>query len=730
MCLTDFLLIYIRFSYLEALLCGKKGKEVKNQKVTYKLYGGFAIIILLLVAAVITTIWQASEIEQTTNRIVTLRTPTAQASAAMTNNINTSLAALRGWMLTGNPNFKAQRENVWKNIAQTSVRIDKLSAKWTNPGNITKWQDLKNTLVQFKKAQARVENIARSADEQPALKMLKIEAAPRATVMARTITGMIDAELTGNTHDNGSGDRKQLLGMMADIRGTLGLGLANIRAYLLTGDKKFVEKFKNLWAKNDKRFADLSTATDMLSLKQKEFFEAFASARAEFVNLPAKMFKIRGSDKWNMANYLLVTEAAPRAGKLLDTLTGILQSDGSRKGGMVANQRKLLQSDADAGAAMTTRLLGLEWILLGLGLVVGSAIAFFTARSIATPLVRMTLAMRQLADGNLDVEIPARDRGDEVGEMSQAVQVFKENAARNKELEAESEATKARVEEEARSSRNKMADDFETAVGGIVVAVSSAATEMQASAQTLSASSEETSQQSAAVAAAAEEASTNVQTVSSAAEELSSSIAEISRQVAESSKVANVAVENVELTNQRVQNLTLGAEKIGEVVALITDIAEQTNLLALNATIEAARAGEAGKGFAVVASEVKELASQTAKATDEIDAQIKGIQVATRDTVSAIQTIGETIQNIQEYSSTIAAAVEEQGAATQEIAQNIEQAAAGTVEVTSNITGVNQAAAETGQSSTQLLEAADELSQQSETLGREVNQFLSQVRVG
>jgi methyl-accepting chemotaxis protein len=703
---------------------------VKNLKVTYKLYGGFAVIILLLVAAVLTTIWQASEIKQTTDRIVTLRTPTAQASAAMTNNINASLAALRGWMLTGNPKFKTQRAKVWKDIAETSAKVDKLSAKWTNPANVTKWQGLKTILGEFKKAQARVEGIARSADEQPALKMLKLEAAPRAAIMARTITGMIDAELAGGVNANSSGNRKQLLGMMADIRGTLGLGLANIRAYLLTGDAKFVQNFKKLWTKNETRFGDLSNATDMLSVQQKEFFKAFASARAEFVKFPKIMFDIRGSNKWNMANYMLVTEAAPRAGKLLDTLTGTLQKDGSRTGGMVVNQRKLLQRDADVGAAMTAQLLNLEWVLLGLGLVTGSAIAFFIARSIATPLTRMTEAMRQLADGDLDAEIPARDRGDEVGEMSKAVQIFKENAIRNKELEAEAETAKVRIEEEARIARNEMADDFESAVGSIVVAVSSAATEMQASAQTLSATSEETSQQSAAVAAAAEEASTNVQTVSSAAEELSTSIAEIRRQVSDSTKVAAIAVENVELTNQRVQNLTLGAEKIGEVVALITDIAEQTNLLALNATIEAARAGEAGKGFAVVASEVKELASQTANATDEIATQIKGIQIATQDTVTSIQTIGETIQNVQEYSSIIAAAVEEQGTATQEIAQNIEQAAAGTIEVTSNITGVNQAAVETGESSTQLLEAAGELSQQSETLGREVDKFLSQVRTG
>ncbi len=273
-----------------------------------------------------------------------------------------------------------------------------------------------------------------------------------------------------------------------------------------------------------------------------------------------------------------------------------------------------------------------------------------------------------------------------------------------------------------------LADNFETNIKGIVESVSSSATEMQGSAQSLSSTAEETSRQSTAVAAASEEASTNVQTVASAAEELSKSVEEVGRQVGQSNKIAEGAVEEAQRTNEKFQGLAEAASKIGEVVNLINDIASQTNLLALNATIEAARAGEAGKGFAVVASEVKSLANQTAKATEEIAAQIGAIQAATTDAVSAIQGIGSTIGEISEIASAISGAVDQQSSATREIATNVQQAASGTQEVSQNISGVTQAASETGEAASQVLGAADELSKQSELLRDQVDSFLVEIR--
>ncbi|MCJ2035062.1 methyl-accepting chemotaxis protein [Methylobacterium sp. J-068] len=347
---------------------------------------------------------------------------------------------------------------------------------------------------------------------------------------------------------------------------------------------------------------------------------------------------------------------------------------------------------------------------------------------VCRPLRRMTATMERLAGGDLTTEIADAERKDEIGAMAGAVRVFKDNMVQTRQLEAETAQARLDAETQRKAGMQQMADAFEQAVGGIVGMVSSSATELQATAQTMTVTASQTASQSIAVAGAANEAAANVQTVAAAAEELGSSVKEIGRQVSGSSDLALTAVGEADETLRLVRALSEASARIGDMVGLISNIASQTNLLALNATIEAARAGEAGRGFAVVATEVKELANQTARATDEIGTQIGQIQGVTGQTVSAIGSITARIREISGVASFIAAAVDEQGAATQEIVRNVAQASVGTSEVTNNIGGVAQASEETGAAASQVLSAASELSRQSEHLSSEVVRFLQTVR--
>ena len=723
---------------------------ISDLRIKSRLMLGFGVVCGILVISIGITLVQLKTIDEHILRIDQLRVPSASASTSLAKNIYASLATLRGYMLTGNAKFKKQRADVWADIENLEKTMNGFSKDWTNPDNVTAWAKFKATMGEFKTAQATVENIAHTPEQYPATVVLTTDAMPKASVMFTKITELIDME----GQMPATIERKRLLGIMADVRGTLGLGLANIRAFLLTGDSDYKDKFDKLWAKNERRFGDLKKAAGLLGSKQSLAFKIFSKQRAEFNALPAKMFDIRGSEQWNMANYLLVKEAAPRAGILLKILVG---TDG--KSGMVSDQKKSLSDDAALALESSDNLIVLLWILLAVGLVLSLAIVIMVAGSITKPISAMTKSMADLAEGDTSIEIPGLDRKDEVGEMAKSVNVFKQNALERLRLEEESEsnriiqeeAEKKRAAEQKASEEKKLVEDrklekeaeakrradrlemarrFEESVGGVLDTVSSAATELNATSESMSSSANSMKQESLSASAATTQAGENVQLVASASEEMTASVQEISVQIGNASNASKNALNSVNNASKRVTEMAHSSEKINEVISLINDIAEQTNLLALNATIEAARAGEAGKGFAVVASEVKNLASQTASATEEIRKQINDMQETTSDTVSAVQEISSTISELDEISSSIAASVEQQAMAMQEISRNSMQAATGTEAAAENVNNVSQLAEETGNAASDVLTASNELSGQASTLKLAVDEFLTEIRTG
>ena len=382
------------------------------------------------------------------------------------------------------------------------------------------------------------------------------------------------------------------------------------------------------------------------------------------------------------------------------------------------------QASAETSQSVSTLIISVSVIgvVLGLGI-----LTLIVLRGVVAPFTAITASMDSLASGNLDTPIHGTDRRDEVGSLARSLDVFKSNAQERRRM-AERETQEVAAREVRQQKIDAATKRFDSMIVASLKNIGQAVGQLHSSSQALSSNAEQTQRQSTAVSAATEEATTNVETVSSASTELTASIHEISRQVQASASITQEAAREAQDASHKIDGLAEAAQKIGEVVNLINDIASQTNLLALNATIESARAGEAGKGFAVVANEVKHLAGQTARATDEIAAQISTVQEETKAAVQSITGISATIDKINELSSAIASAVEEQVAATAEIARNVEQASAGTREVATNISGVAQAASETGSMAQQVYSAANMLQQQSQQLEQEVQNFLREVR--
>ena len=507
--------------------------------------------------------------------------------------------------------------------------------------------------------------------------------------------------------------------LLGQIQADLG-AFRNLEAEHVFGrdDAELAAKDKQIAAIKDQIAGDAEAYTALVDTdEERHDYQDFTAKWQAYQGLHDKMTALSRAQKDDEASSLYKGEMGAVHGELIKLLSRMANSyrqSGDKDLALSTQEYEDTRSDT--------------FIAISVGLVLAFFAMGFSFIGISRPIEQITMSMATLAEGDTEASIPFSSRRDEIGSMAGAVQVFKDNMIRTRDLENEAAAAKSTAEAMRKRSLNDMADRFEETVGSIVMAVSETATELQAAAQSLSTAAAETSHQSTVVAAASQQAATNVRTVAAAAEELSGSVREISRQVSESASMANKAVSEAEQTTSQVSGLSVGAQKIGAIVDLINDIASKTNLLALNATIEAARAGEAGRGFAVVASEVKALAEQTSKATAEITGHISGVQSATDQAANAILGIGNTIDEINQIASGIAAAVEEQGAATEEIARNVDQAAQGTTEVTQNITGVNRAAENSSASASQVLSSATELARQSETLRSEMHNFLATVR--
>ncbi|MBR0717744.1 methyl-accepting chemotaxis protein [Bradyrhizobium liaoningense] len=491
-----------------------------------------------------------------------------------------------------------------------------------------------------------------------------------------------------------------------------------VRGYLVSTDERFLDPFNNASGNFRSAWETAKKLTSDNAEQQRRLDEIKKASETWFNQVAQKEISLVKSGQVTEARQL---EASGAGKTSMDGLRAFVNE-------MVQAESSLLATRATMSAnALSSTYMAIT--IGGICLVVLVIIGLLAVNmGLSRPMIDMTAAMGKLANNDLAVEIPNADRRDEIGDMAKAVQVFKDNAIRVRQLETEQRDAEARTAAQRKADLQNLAGEFEAAVGQIVDTVSSAATELEAAAGTLSQTASTTQDLSLKVASASSQASGSVQSVASATEEMASSIGEIGRQVETSTRIARDAVAQAEATDQRIAELMSSAGRIGDVVALINAIAGQTNLLALNATIEAARAGEAGRGFAVVASEVKELAAQTAKATHEISEHVAAIQSATEGSVTAIKGIASTIDNISQITSTIAAAVEEQNAATHEISRSVQQAAAGTSQVAENITHVNNGASETGSASSQVLSSAQTLSADSNRLKAEVRKFLDTIR--
>ena len=629
---------------------------IRKIKISSRLTTGFLILVLILGISSISSIFQIASITKNANKVVELRMPTAQASASVLNGVNHALAALRGWMLLGKDKFKAERQLAWDTeIIPAMTTLNEMSASWTNPKNLTRLKEMKALLKGFEEEQKNIEDIAQTLQNTPSIEMLYQQAVPQASILSKEITKLIDIELGLEA----STERKALLGMMADVRGSLGLALANIRGYLLSGEEHYRHSFEQLWNKNQRRFSDLKKQQPLLNSEQKKALIIFSEAMVVFAPLPEQMLNSRSQDNWNLANHWLATKAAPLGFKIKVILNE-----------MAINQKTLLENDANVLVKSSNEAKYIAWLLLFVGVIAAISLSIIIIRSIIPPLNLISKGLLEIKNKN-DMTISLDNQGnDEITAMADALNnVFTTFKASLHEVSSASNQISVTAEETSIIS-TQIASSIQSQAGQTEL-IATAINEMTATAREVAQSISSTSN-------ASDEANVHVSTGTEIMQKTIYTINELA------DKISN--------TSQTVNELEKDSLEITTVLEVINSIADQTNLLALNAAIEAARAGEQGRGFAVVADEVRALAARTQQSTGEISTIINKLQQSAKVAVTSIVqsqeqvdevvnqaklsgevliTISEVITNINDMSSQIATASEQQGVVAEEININV-----------------------------------------------------------
>lgn len=699
------------------------GKSGFRLSIGRRLTLGFAAVVLPFLIGGLASFWFIDRARQDVSLMLD-RTEGARITSEIVANIHAVTASLGGYVINSDEISKKSFEGGWSNLDRLSKQFEARNAAETDQQIKDVTKEGLEAIAKLQIVQNRIYSIAGGPSAMPGMTKLETQLVPDGMALVTMLNGMVERRPKGNFDFD---DVRAFQFMARDLRDAFLRAIAALRLYAYSGTEEDVEVFNDLVGTLSFRITQLDRRaigfgndynSDLTVLK--ETFPTWMKGANEIIDM-------RKTPRWNRVSQMTAEEAAPLVQRIVALLEGEFNNFGERMPGLSDRQKADVLKRAEGSQQVLRFSEVLSVSAVAIATILAILLGLVISRSLTVPIAGMTRAMGRLAAKDFSVEVPGQKRSDEIGDMAKAVLVFRETG-----IEADRMREAERAAELARERRNETVEqaigEFEASAAEIVSTLSSASTQLQQAATSLSATAEETSMQATSVAAAADQASTNVAGLAGSGDELARAIGEIGRQVRNSTEIASRAVVHASETDMQVQQLATSAQRIGEVVALINSIAAQTNLLALNATIEAARAGEAGRGFAVVAQEVKDLASQTRTATEQIAESVSAMQSVTDSTITAIQGIGEAIASLDSISKLIEDSIVEQDRATQDIATNVQQAARGTEEVSSNIAQVNQAAASTGSAATQVMASASDLAAQAERMRQQVDHFLAAVR--